>query len=423
MKRVSYGKRSIMFIVQFFSRWLAQEKFRRVFLPTGSILFLTWIGIGSGLSNPVRCQSPSAEASADLSLEDVLTDKEWNDVDESVERALAWLAKTQQPDGSFPTLPTGQPGVTSLCVLAFMAHGHVPDTEPYGKNVERALDYILGCQKENGLIMLVGSRGPEISRELSNAVGIPAAYNHAIAAVTLSELYGMSSGKKSEDIERVLTKALDATLTMQRWPKIKEEEGGWRYVNIYDEHDSDLSVTSWQLMFLRSAGNAGFDVPEKSVNDAVAFIRRCFNKEYGTLEYVLEDTDTRSRGMAGAGILALAHAGYHNSAEANAVGDWLLDQDFETYNNQDTFGRDGYSYDRYHYGVFTCCQGMYQLGGRRWKEFFPPVVRTVLANQQPGGYWPVDTHMHDSPYGSHYTTALMVIALGSPNQLISIFQR
>ena len=75
----------------------------------------------------------------------VLTDDQWDEVDESVERALDWLASQQNRDGSFPTLPTGQPGVTSLCVLAFLAHGHVPGSEPYGSTIERALEYILSC--------------------------------------------------------------------------------------------------------------------------------------------------------------------------------------------------------------------------------------------------------------------------------------
>src|SRR2546423_14731636 len=54
----------------------------------------------------------------------VLSSQEWQRVDHSVDRGLAFLASQQQPDGSFPSLPYAQPGVTSLCVLAFMAHGH-----------------------------------------------------------------------------------------------------------------------------------------------------------------------------------------------------------------------------------------------------------------------------------------------------------
>src|SRR5215204_99375 len=67
---------------------------------------------------------------------DVLSTDEWNRVDAAVERTLTWLAAQQRPDGSFPTLDTGQPAVTSLCVLAFMAHGHMPGHGPYGGRLE-----------------------------------------------------------------------------------------------------------------------------------------------------------------------------------------------------------------------------------------------------------------------------------------------
>jgi hypothetical protein len=379
--------------------------------------------VATALLMALACCSPNILRGQSAS-DEVLSDTERDALDASMERALAWIAASQQPDGSFPTLPTGQPGVTSLCVMAFMAHGHVPGSEPYGKNVERALKYILGCQKENGLLALVGPRGPEITRNISGEIGTPAAYSHAISALTVSELYGMSTEQQAKDMEEAITKALAASLVMQRWPKETEaDHGGWRYVNDFDTWDSDVSVTGWELMFLRSARNAGFDVPEKSVNDAVAYIRRAFNKEVGTFEYIINDSDTRSRGMAGAGILALAHSGLHDSPETKAAGEWLLEQSFANYNQIETFGQIPYAHDRYHYGIFNSCQGMYQLGGRYWAEFFPPVVRTLLANQRPEGSWDADSHMFDAPYGNTYTTALMVIALGAPNQLITIFQR
>ena len=65
---------------------------------------------------------------------------------------LRFLASQQQPDGSFPTLPDAQPAVTSLCVLAFMAHGHTPGPVLTAK-LGRAVKYIADCQKPNGLIM------------------------------------------------------------------------------------------------------------------------------------------------------------------------------------------------------------------------------------------------------------------------------
>src|SRR5262245_2048678 len=56
----------------------------------------------------------------------VLSAEEWRRVDTAVNRALDWLATQQQPNGSFPTLETGQPGVTCLCMMALISHGHVP---------------------------------------------------------------------------------------------------------------------------------------------------------------------------------------------------------------------------------------------------------------------------------------------------------
>jgi hypothetical protein len=50
-------------------------------------------------------------------------------------------------------------------------------------------------------------------------------------------------------------------------------------------------------------------------------------------------------------------------------------------------------------------------------------VRAVLENQQADGSWPADSQYHDARFGSTYTTALVIMMLGAPNQLLPIFQR
>lgn len=85
---------------------------------------------------------------------DVLAPAEWQAVDRSVDRALAWLARRQQPDGSFPTADVGQPGVTSLCLLAFLAKGHVAGPGKYGGPIESGIGYVLGCQKKDAVLAL-----------------------------------------------------------------------------------------------------------------------------------------------------------------------------------------------------------------------------------------------------------------------------
>src|SRR5689334_6434582 len=103
----------------------------------------------------------------DDEMSKVLSASEWRRLDAAIDRALAWLAAQQDVDGSFPTLTQGQPGVTSLCTLAFMAHGHVPGRGPYGDRLEKATRYIMSCQKENGLVTLNGPEGPTITRDVS----------------------------------------------------------------------------------------------------------------------------------------------------------------------------------------------------------------------------------------------------------------
>ena len=383
---------------------------------------LTLLVVGQCLSQLVSNQmAVSVEPALEPPGIDVLTEEEWQRVDNCVQKGLAWLASVQQRDGSFPTLPHGQPAVTGLCVMSFMAHGHTPGVGRYGKQLQRAIEYIASCQKRSGLIALVAPNSPTILREVGHEIGWPASYNHAISALALGESFSTGRGLEVERLESVITKSLEATFEMQKWSKRRaEDEGGWRYINRFqDGYDSDLSATGWYLMSLRSAKNAGFDVPKRSIDDAVDYVNRCFHRQYGTFHLMASNKARLSRGMAGAGILAMAHAGKHQLPEVRATGDWLLNHKFDQYNARPS----GWGDDRYHYGVFNCCQGMYQLGGRHWEQFFPSTARTLVANQQPSGSWQSDTHQHDGRYGESYTTSLVVLALGAPNQLLPIFQR
>jgi hypothetical protein len=359
---------------------------------------------------------------------DVLTDDQWTEVETSVERGLAWLASQQQPDGSWPTVPYGQPGITGLCTLAFLAHGHTPESEPYGKVIEKGISYIAGCQKPNGLVALVAPLGTELNRNVSRTVGGTALYNHGIGSLALCEVYSFTEETAAKEIEAIVEKSIATTLEMQRWPKIRDEDqGGWRYLDLLytdgEPVDSNLSNTVWQMLFLRSAKNAGFDVPQESIDAAVTFIKNCFYERYQTFGLMPSELDHRTRGMSGAGVISLALAGMHDSVEAQKAGKWILENGFDEYNVVEPFGQVGWLDDRYHYGVFYCTQATYQLGGHFWEEFFPPVVDILLKNQRADGSWDAESHDSDRKYGNAYTTALIVLALGAPNQFLPVLQR
>ncbi len=359
---------------------------------------------------------------------DALSEGQWQQVDASVHRALDWLASQQQRNGSFPTLMQGQPGVTGLCVMAFAAHGHTPGQGPHGEMLSAAVRYIISCQKPNGLVAQVAPAGVKISRNVPRNVGATVTYNHGISSLALSEVYASSHDTSSKEIGTAIEQSLKATLEMQSWPKARKvDQGGWRYLDLFltqgESVDSNLSNTVWQMLFLRSAKNAGFDVPQETIDAAVTFIRNCFHPKYRTFVLMPSNLDHRTRGMSGAGVIALALAGEHGSVQAQTAGDWILENTFLEYNKVEPFGQRGWLDDRYHYGVFFCTQATYQLGGRHWQEFFPPMVEVILENQSADGSWESESHSSDRKFGNAYTTALMVLSLGASNQLLPVLQR
>ena len=330
----------------------------------------------------------------------------------AVDRALKWLASQQRADGSFPTLARAQPGVTALCVQAFLTRGHLPGAGPYGDVLKSAVEYILSSQRNSGLL----ARVPSEPTYVSNGACRTGMYNHAIAAVVLCEVYGAADAATSAKIRPVIEKALEFTRRMQLSPKrYSEDRGGWRYLRRMDDSDSDLSITAWQLMFLRAGRNAGFHVPAEQIDQAMDYVTRCFERGTGSFKYQVSQMRF-TRAMAGSGILALAMGGRHDSDMARKAGRWILRRGFSRYND------DGGREDRYHYGAYYCSQAMFQLGGDYWRRFYPRLVPVLLANQNRDGSWGPEGG-RDRMWGRAYSTALTVQALTVPYQLLPIYQR
>lgn len=171
-------------------------------------------------------------------------------------------------------------------------------------------------------------------------------------------------------------------------------------------------------MFLRSARNAEFAVPKEYVEEAVTYVLRCWAETEGLFYYKTSGSERRwSRGMVGAGALSLAMAGQHQTRIAQRAGDWLLAHPFRRFG--ESVGRG----DRFFYSSYYCSQAMAQLGGRHWKQFFPGFVNVLLSAQQPSGEWPPEPHGSDDMFGNTYTTALAVLSLTPPLQLLPVYQR
>lgn len=378
---------------------------------------------------PLLCGASAVQAQPsglpdlfELEVRDALDEDSRAAVVESTDLALEYLARHQRRDGSFPSSPVNQPAITALGTLAMMSAGHRPGSGPYGECMSRAIDYILKSQQSSGMLCAVKAEPFQKSPHW-NDLRAHALYNHGIGSLALSECYGEASLLQNEQIQTAVEKALEVSRKYQtsfkRYPE--RDNGGWRYMMHNYRLDSDLSVTSWQLMFYRSAKGAGFDVPEEYAAEGLDYVRRCYDPDRGQFRYSLFQPEARyTRAMSGAGIFSMAMAGDHGAEMAKQAGDWLLTQmpSFVNYN-----GRMRNQHDEYFYSTYYAALGMYQLGGKHWLKFYPQVARVLTDNQNADGSWD-DRVRSSGPYvGRVFSTSLMTMVLTVEDQMLPIYQR
>ena len=354
-------------------------------------------------------ETPATLPSKAISPQELLSEEQWQRANRSIDRGLGWLAKHQHLDGAVEAHSYAQPAVTALGVMAFLAAGHQPEQGPYGQPISKAIDFVISCQQDDGLLCK-RAVGPVMQPGTPSHT---ASYYHPLAGLMLAETFGMAAGQQSKKIRDAIDKAITCSLKLQTQPHKRraEDEGGWRYVRRWAGGDSDLSVTSWELMFLRSARNAGFDVPTKPVDRAMSYVRRCSRSD-GVFIYGLHPDDRHvTPAMVAAGVLSLSLGGQHGEPIAVKCGDWILARNVE-HNPEES---------RYFYNAFYCTLAMHQLGGKYWSEFFPKLQGALIRLQRPDGAWPLEPG--EGHWGRGLTTSLSVLILAAPHELLPIFQR
>jgi hypothetical protein len=339
----------------------------------------------------------------------LLIDEQWRALGDSTDRALAWLAAQQKPDGSFQTDDRAQPAITSLAVLAFLSCGHEPGAGRYGDVLERAVQYVLSCRRPDGLICRLQPEDKLIERGASHT----GTYNHAISGLMLAEVYGMAPPAAAGKLRDTIHQAIEVSLALQRMPPKRNtlDRGGWRYLRVWYPNDSDISVTAWHLMFLRSARNAGFTVPADAIDQALGFVERCVQADGRVYYGLIGDSRRTTITTVGAGTLSLSLAGRHDTQSAHRAGEWLLGSRLPH----------RYGMHRFHYHAFYYTQALHQLGGKYWQQAYPPMLRTLLERQRPEGSWNPD--VGEPEWGPCLSTSLAVLTLSVPYHLLPIFQR
>lgn len=314
-------------------------------------------------------------------------------VDAAVVKALKYLAREQQPNGSWRVNSFGEStAATSLAVMAFLAAGHIPGEGPYGEPIERGVQWVLDHQQPNGMIVHKTSHGPM--------------YSHGISTLMLAEVAGMLNDEQGRQCREALERAIRLILDAQAVAKSPQHAGGWRYQ--MTSRDSDLSVTGWQLLALRAAKNIGCDVPAECIDRAVAYVKKCSVRENEGFAYQPNGGPTATR--TGTGILALEICGAHHTPEAVGGAEYLLKNPLEF--------RDHYFF----YGAYYCGVGMFKMGGKYWEGIKPHLIETLLENQADDGSWTAK-HGGERSAGPVYATCMAVLSLAVEYRYLPIYQR
>ncbi len=335
----------------------------------------------------------------------------------TVEKAVSWLLKQQQPSGYFSEQKTNQaprPGdvpshsaaMTALAIMGLASVGHLPgNPTPEGAAAERALKFIVDNVEpdENGYL----------GRSDRSRM-----YGHGIISLMLTEMLGMSASEETDKKVRSMTeRAIKLIIRAQQVPKSEANRGGWRYEP--SSSDSDISVSVWQLMALRAAKNSGIEVPKEAIDNAIAYIKRSYRAERdsnGQLKQMEAAFSYEPYGgrqtfsTTAAGLLSLQVSGQYDVPEVIGSSNWLIK--FPPEVNEPWF----------YYGCYYYAQGMYQRGGDHAATARQKTEQMLVSAQGAEGSWS-PRNGNEKSAGPVYATSLALLSLSVYHHFLPIYQK
>jgi hypothetical protein len=335
-------------------------------------------------------------------------------VDIALDRGARHIVNSQEADGTF-TDPKARDSakngyaLTALGLMALASIGHQPgDPNREGIAMKKALGFMLRNDRRRnrsgGPYEYYGSDGGRM-------------YGHGIATLCLSEMMGMGVDRDQERLLRkYTTKAVDLILVSQKARKGNSaHRGGWRYDPT--SNDSDLSVTVWQLMALRSAKNAGINVPKEAIDMAVRYLKRSY----------FSPRDARGRPVnlnsgcgympnqpprystTAAGLLSLQVCGEYDAPEVIGSVNWLK--------RKAVTKREQWFY----YGTYYYSQGMQKRKGDTARNSRDITEKLLMPMQSVDGSWSGNDGM-ESGAGRVYCTSLAMLSLSVKYHFLPIYQ-
>jgi hypothetical protein len=320
------------------------------------------------------------------------------EVEQVYERGLKWLSANQTADGTWSGGDSG-PGVTGMCVMAFLASGEDPNFGPYREHIRRAVRSIIQSQSaETGFY--------------ATSMGHGSMYHHGFACLAMSEVYGVLdestlwSGAESAGVQggagdrRSVGQSLDLAVRASVTSQKSNPFHAWRYSP--EATDADTSVSGAVLMGLLAARNAGIRVPDEAVDQAIDYFRSM----------------TTNRGEVGySGI------GGGGSANLKAISALVYSisrrKDLQEY--QSVLGRitadlehQEYSYPEYF--RYYMAQALFQGDFESWQKWNRRTAKELKEQQGEDGSF-------ESNHGPVYGTAMSLLAMALNYRFLPIYER
>jgi hypothetical protein len=265
-----------------------------------------------------------------------------------------------------------------------MAAGNLPEEGEYAKEVNAGMSYLLDSIQPDGQF-----RDVEAGRYM---------YNHGVATIALSELYGETQHPAMRPkLERAIRLILESQATQG------DQSGGWRYQP--RPGDADISITVLQVVALRSAKNAGFAVPQRTIDEAIAYVKRCQDPATGGFSY---QAGRREPGFArtAAAVYSLQVCGLYEDPMVAAGARFLLENSNP---NQQWWT----------YGCNYAGTGNVHDRRRHLADLVRTAARAIPQVRKRAG----DQCWWDGEIGAVYCTAACATILSMPWHYLPLYQR
>lgn len=158
----------------------------------------------------------------------------------AVEKALQWLKKTQNADGSWCN--QNKVAMTGFAILAFLGRCETPNSEEYGDAVTRGIVYLVNISMKNG-----GKLADDVKDKHW-------CYDHGIATYALGEAatFCIKLGINIPKLKEATKMSGDWILEHQH------QSGSWDYnYDMSGNRGGDTSIALWQIQALKACKHTG----------------------------------------------------------------------------------------------------------------------------------------------------------------------